>query len=40
MKKRLTYRQRRTRQQDRQGLLLICVSLAAYTFYVYTQVGM
>lgn len=39
MKKRLTYRQRRARTQERQGLFLIFTSLAAYTFYIYTQVG-
>ena len=39
MKKQLTYRQRRARREDRQGLFLIFSALAAYTFYIYTQVG-
>ena len=36
----MTYRQRRKRTQDRQGLAVIALSLLAYVGYLYTQVGL
>jgi hypothetical protein len=39
-KRRLTYRQRRARTQDRQGIALMIFSVFAYAGYLYTQVGL
>ncbi len=40
MRKRLTYRQRQKRTQDRQGYAVVVSSLIGYFGYLMTEVGL